>query len=254
MKKNLLKEKLDKGGVGFGVLISEPAIMIVEILGLLGFDYLYIDCEHSPMSFESVTHLVRAAELRRLTPLVRVPQNVPEIILRYLDTGAMGIIIPNMNSAKMAQKAVRAVKYPPEGERGLSSSVRATDFGLRERLGEHVKTANLETMVLGIIESCEGVECIEDILGTQGIDGVNIGPLDLSKSLGVPGQMKHPLVLEAVDKILVAGEKTGKTIGTTIRAGESPKHYMEKKFRIVTATLNNLVISAGKQFLGDTRT
>ena len=89
MIRNLLREKLGKGETAFGALIEEPATQIAEILGLLGFNYLYIDCQHSPMSLESVAQLVQAAELRGMTPLVRVPQNLPEIIMRYLDVGAM---------------------------------------------------------------------------------------------------------------------------------------------------------------------
>jgi len=253
MKKNLLKEKLAKGEVTFGVFISEPALMITEIIGLLGFDYLYIDCEHSPMSFESVTQLVRTAELHGLTPLVRVPGNVPELILRYLDIGAMGIIIPDIDSGEMAQEAVRAVKFPPEGERGLATSARAASFSLRQPLREYIKTANLETMVLGVVESAKGVERIEEILETEGLDGVTIGPVDLSASLGVAGQITHPLVSKAVDKVLAAVEKTGKIIGMIPHAGESPKEYVKRNIRMIGIPLNTLVINAGRQFLRDAR-
>lgn len=252
MKKNLLKEKLSKGGVAFGVIVQEPAAQIVEILGLLGFDFLYIDCLHSHMSLESVAQLVRAAELRGITPLVRVAQNVPEIILRYLDAGVMGIIIADMDNAEVARKAVRAVKYPPVGERGLSA-VRAADFGLSGPLGDYVKIANAETMVSGVVESREGVEHIEEILGTEGLDSVSIGANDLSKSLGVPGQTSHPLVFEAMNKALAAGKKTGKTIGGLVRAGETPKQYMERGFRMISTTLFGLVSSSGRQFLQSAR-
>jgi 4-hydroxy-2-oxoheptanedioate aldolase len=171
MMRNLLREKLVKGRVAFGALIEEPATQIAEILGLLGFDHLYIDCQHTPMSMESVVQLVKAAELRGMTPLVRVPQNLPEIIMRYLDAGAMGIIVADMDSAEVAQKAVSAVKYPPKGQRGLSAT-RAADFGLKESLGDYVKIANRETMVFGMLESKEGVERVDEILGTEGLDGV----------------------------------------------------------------------------------
>lgn len=253
MKKNLVKEKLAKGGVAFGVLIQEPALQITEILGLVGFDYIYCDCQHSPMSVETVAQIVMAAELRGLTPLARVPQNEPEIILRYVDVGVMGIIVADMDSAEIARKAVKAVKYPPNGERGLSP-VRAADFGLREPLGDYVKMANSETMVLGVLESRQGVEQIEDILGTKGLDGVSIGTTDLSKSLGVPGQRNHPLVLEAVDKIMAAGKKTGKVIAGSVRKGETPKQYIEKGYRMVSTSLISLVAEAGRNFLESART
>lgn len=250
MKKNLLKAKLSKGEVAFGAQMMESSTGIVEILGLLGFDYLNIDCLHSPMSFETVAQLIMAAETRGLTPLVRIPQNSPEIILRYLDAGAMGIIVADMDSPEVAQKAVKAAKYTPLGDRGLSP-VRAANFGLKEPLGEYVKMANRETMVLGIVESREGVECIEEILATEGLDGVSIGTTDLSKSLGVPGQRNHPLVLEAIEKILAAGRKTGKHIGSTVRVGESPLQYIEKGFRMVYATLTRLLAEAAQKFLDE---
>jgi 2-keto-3-deoxy-L-rhamnonate aldolase RhmA len=200
------------------------------------------------MSFETAAELCMAAETRNITPLVRIPQNSPEIILRYLDAGAGGIIVADMDSPDVALQAVRAAKYPPMGERGLSP-VRAADFGLKEVLGEYVKIANNETMVLGIVESSESVESIEDILSTEGLDGVSIGTTDLSKSLGVPGQRNHPKVLEAVEKILAAGRKIGKPIGSTVRQGESSRQYIERGFRMVYATLTSLLADAAARFI-----
>ena len=167
MRKNRLKEKLKSGGVAVGAFIWEPAYQLIEILGILGFDYLYIDCQHSPMSVETVAQVVRAAELRGLTPQVRSPQNLPEVILRYLDVGVMGIQVADLDSAEAARRAVRAVKYPPEGERGLAPT-RAADFGLLGTMDEYVKMANAETMVMGTVESREGVENISEILETIG--------------------------------------------------------------------------------------
>jgi 4-hydroxy-2-oxoheptanedioate aldolase len=252
MKKNVLKEKLQKGGIAAGVIIQDPAVQVVEVLGLLGFDWLFIDCEHSPLSLEEVGKLVMAAELRGITPLVRVPQNLPEIILHYLDVGAMGIIIPGVETIEDAQKAVRGAKYPPEGVRGLAG-VRGADFGLSGPLGDYVKIANRETMVIADVESREGVENIEGILGTEGIDGAAIGSNDLSQSFGLPGQTNHPVVVEAIDKILAAGKKKGKPIGGVVRGGETPKQYIEKGYQMLLTSVYGLLIGAGKQFLGNAR-
>ena len=120
MEKNSLKEKMNKGEVVLGAIMQEPATQITEVLGLLGFDFLFIDCEHSPMAVESVHQLIMAAEVRGITPLVRIPQNVPEVILRYMDIGASGIIVPDMTSMEEAKTAVKAVKYLPDGQRGLA--------------------------------------------------------------------------------------------------------------------------------------
>ena len=247
MKKNLLKEKLSKGEAAFGVLIQEPAFQIVETLGILGFDYLYIDCLHSHMSVESVAHLVRAAEIRGMTAIVRSPQNIPNVILRYLDVGVMGITVPDMNSVEEAQKVVKAVKYPPLGERGLGP-VRANDFGLTGPMGEYVQMANAETLALGVVEDREGIERIEEILRDGGLDGVSVGASDLSKSLGVPGQTSHPLVQEAMNKVLAAAKKTGKSVGAVVRAGETPKQYVDRGFRMISITLTKLLADASRQF------
>ena len=252
MKKNLFKEKLGRGEVTTGVVVVEPGIQTVEILGLLGFDWLFIDCEHSVMSLESVSQIVLAAERREVTPVVRVPQNVAEVILRYMDMGVMGVIIPEVSSPEDAERAVHAVKYPPDGERGLAG-VRAADYGLRGPLGEYTKTANLETMVLADIEDPRGVDKAGEILAVRGIDGAIFGANDLSKSLGVAGETSHPLVLAAADKVLAAGIRTGKPIGAIVRGSETPRQYMEKGYRMVVASVPGLLVSAGKQFLAGVR-
>ncbi len=252
MKKNLLKEKLLKGEVASGVLIQDPATQIVEVLALLGFDWLFIDGEHSSLSLSEVGQLVIAAEARDMTPLVRVPQNLPEVILPYLDAGAMGIIIPGVESVEDCRVAVRAAKYAPQGVRGLAPA-RSADYGLRGPLGEYVKAANRETLVLADVEDREGVENIEGILGTEGIDGVVIGSNDLSQSLGFPGQTTHPVVVEAINKILAAGKKARKPIGGVVRGGETPRQYIENGYQLLLTSVYGLLIEAGKQFLRNTR-
>lgn len=252
MRKNLLKEKIKNGGVGAGVLLREPALGLIEMLGLLGFDYINIDCQHSPMSVETVSRIVMAAELRGLTPLSRVDQNIPENILRYMDVGLMGIIVADLDTPEIAKNAVNAVKYPPEGIRGLSG-VRAADYGLKEPLSQYVKTANSETMVLGVVESQEGTENIDEIMATEGLDGIIIGTTDLSKSFGVPGQRNHPLVVEAVEKITAAVKKTGKIIAGTVRKGESPKKYVDRGCRMVSIGLEQLFSEAARQHLEQLR-
>jgi 4-hydroxy-2-oxoheptanedioate aldolase len=252
MKKNLLKEKLLKGEVASGVLIQDPIPHVVEVLALLGFDWLFIDCEHSSLSLSEVGQLVIAAEARDMTPLVRVPQNLPEVILPYLDAGAMGIIIPGVESVEDCRVAVRGAKYAPEGVRGLAQ-VRSADYGLCGPMGEYVKAANRETLVLVVVEDSQGVENIEGILGTEGIDGVMIGSTDLSQSLKFPGQTAHPVVVEAINKILAEGKKVGKPIGGVVRSGETPRQYIENGYQLLLTSVYGLLIGAGKQFLGNTR-
>jgi 4-hydroxy-2-oxoheptanedioate aldolase len=248
MRNNLLKEKLNAGGVISGVVLQEPSVLVAEVLGLLGFDFIFIDCEHSAMNAESASRLILGAEVRGITPLVRVPQNSPECILPYLDYGAMGVIIPGMRSLEEATKAIRATKYPPQGQRGLAG-VRSADYGLKGALKKYVTEANLQTAVFGIIEDKSGVESIDAILSADGLDGVIIGTNDLSNALGVPGATNHPIVQSAIDRILDAGVRLGKPIGGVVRGNETPHEYTKKGFRILLTSAVGLIAKAGKLFL-----
>lgn len=248
MRSNSLKVKLQSGLVASGIVMTESSPAIIEILALVGFDFVFIDCEHSALSVETVQNLVTAAELRGTTPLVRPPMNVAEVILRYMDTGAGGMIIPGMDCKKAAQAAVRAVKYPPLGERGLGGS-RAADYGLSGPLGDYVEKANQETMVFGMVESGKAVKNIEEILETEGLDGIFIGSNDLSNSLGVAGQTAHPTVVAAVDKVLEAGKAAGKPIGGIVRGGETPQEYISKGYKMPTTSVCGLLAGAARHFI-----
>lgn len=229
-------------------MIQEPSVQITEILGILGFDYILFDCEHSAMGFETIANLVMAAEFRGITPLVRLPKNEPDLILHFLDTGALGIVVPDLNSVEEAQKAVRGAKYPPQGERGLAP-VRVADYGLKYPLGDYPLIGNEQTMVIGIVESREGIKNIDGILSVEGIDAMFIGTIDLSLSLGVPGKTNHPLVLEAVETVISAGKKFNKPIGCSVRANENPAQYVEKGFRIIGTIVNTIFSTACSHFL-----
>lgn len=248
MIKNLMKAKISKGQAVAGALMADSSVETVELLALCGFDFIFVDCEHGPMSLESISRMVMAAELRGATLLVRTPENNESTILRYMDTGVGGIIIPGLDSAAAARRAVRAVKYIPDGDRGLAG-VRAADYGLSSPLAEYIKTANRETMVLGVIESMQGVDNISEILGVDGLDGVFMGTNDLSNSMGLTGQTGHPDVLAAVEKIVAAGLAGDKAIGGVVRAGETPQQYIDKGCKMVLTASQALLAGAAKGFL-----
>ena len=156
MRKNLVKEKLKAGETVLGVFCNVNSPPIVEVLGLLGFDFVIIDSEHGPMDLESCEHMVRAAENTGITPIIRVALNLQQLILRNLDMGALGVQMPLINNKADAQAVVDSVKYPPIGKRGLAP-VRVADYGLTEPLGEYVKKANEETLVVIHAETMEAV-------------------------------------------------------------------------------------------------
>jgi 4-hydroxy-2-oxoheptanedioate aldolase len=248
MYKNTVKEMLKNKQPVLGCIINGPWPALVEMIGLAGFHFVFIDAEHNPLSVRDCEELVRAAEVRHIIPFIRTPENNPKTILRYLDIGAMGIIIPEVNNRREAEAAVQAAKYAPLGNRGLATT-RCADFGYGGSKEQYLADANNETMVIALIESKEGVDNAEEILSVEGADAFMIGTSDLSMSLGVPGQVGHPLVLAAYEKVLNLGLKMGKPIGVIVRDGESPKKYFEQGIGFAYTNINSLIKSAAKDFI-----
>lgn len=248
MYKNVVKEMLLRKQPVLGCTVNGPYPELVEILGLAGFHFVFIDAEHSTLSFRECEELVRAAELRRIVPLIRTPENNPKTILRYMDLGAMGIIVPDVSSKEDAQAAVRAVKYAPLGSRGLAST-RSQDFGYGRSKAEYFKAANSETLVIVLIESKEGVECAAEILAVEGVDACFIGTSDLSMSLGVQGQVDHPLVRSAFDRVLDLANQVGKPVGVLVRDHETPKQLLDRGLSLVFTSVNTLIKGAARDFI-----
>jgi len=250
MYKNLLKEKMRRREPVSGCMIQGFLPAFVEICGLAGFDFIFIDAEHGPLSPSDCEELVRAAEVRNTVPLIRVPNSEPDTILRFMDIGAMGIILPGVSTREEAERAVHAVKYYPQGNRGLNA-VRASDYGMRKPLAEYVVDANQETVVLAIIENTAGIENLADILSVDGIDGVILGTSDLSQSLGVPGQGQHPRVQEAYHQFVTEGLKTTKAIGTVVRPGENAQEYLAAGLSILITSAYSLFGNEAKRFVSE---
>ena len=183
---------------------------------------------------------MRAAELLDVTPIVRVPANQPHVILRLMDTGAQGCHVPWIGDAAEADAAVRSVKYAPRGERGLAG-VRAADYGQRGSLGEYVRKANEETLVVVHVETASAVEQVDDIAAVDGVDVVFLGPADLSQSLGVPGEMRHPVVLEHWSARPTATLAAGKALGVTVPDAEAARAWIERGATYVTTPLESML-------------
>lgn len=208
MERSRFRELLARGEKPLGIFVglSDPAI--VEILGHAGFDFCIIDTEHLPLDFGDVQNLVRAAEVVGITPLVRVSENNPKFILRVLETGAAGIMVPHVKDAADAERAVRAVKYLPRGSRSVHGAVRAADYG-RVPLQEHLAASNVGTIVIVQIEEREAVDRIEEIVRVPDLDSLFVGPVDLSTSYGVPGQLQDPQVTASMERVVKATREAG---------------------------------------------
>lgn len=199
LQTNQLKRALTQGQPVFGLLNSIPSPLMVEMVGYAGYDFVILDMEHVCVNPETLENMVRAAECAGVTPLVRVPSAAPETILRALDCGAQGIVVPHVRHAAEAAQAVAASRYHPLGTRGISGG-RTTGFGTLD-LPSYFERANAEIMVVVMIEDREGIDALDVILGVPGIDMVIEGAIDLSQSYGVPGQAQHPLVQTAIARM-----------------------------------------------------
>jgi len=243
-----LRDALRAGKAVSGCTISLDAPELVEILGLLGFDFVFLDAEHGPLSERDVMHMIMAADAVGMASLVRVPSNEPSVILRYMDVGAAGIFVPDVESREQALRAVSAIKYVPFGERGLSTT-RSAWYGQKMPLGQYTKYANDKSVVICQIESKKGVENAEEILSVDMLDGILIGTTDLSNSLGVAGQRNSPAVDEAVKSVVALARAAGKPYGAVVRQGESPRDYVAGGYQIVVASGNGFFSGAAKQFI-----
>lgn len=210
---NLFKEKLKKKEITIGSWISFAHTGIAEIMAKAGFEWLVIDMEHSAITLTEAQQLIQVIDLAGKIPLVRVGENDETLIKRIMDAGARGIIVPMVNSKEEAMCAVSSIKYPPKGTRGVGLA-RAQGYGADFK--QYFKTINDESIVIVQIEHKKGVENIDDIVDVEGIDGAMIGPYDLSASYNVPGELEHPIVVNAQEKVKKSAIKKGVALGTHV--------------------------------------
>ena len=248
MRDNLSKRALLAGKPVFGCFVRFPDPTLVDVVSYHGWDFLIFDGEHGTLEPRECENLVRAAELHDVTPIVRVPVNQPHVILRLMDTGAQGCQVPWVQDGADAERAVQSVKYGPRGTRGLAG-VRAADFGERGALGDYVRKANEETLVIVHVESAHAVERVDEIAATDGVDVVFLGPTDLSHSLGVPGETGHPLVLEHLERAAAATLAAGKVVGVTVPTAEAAVAWLERGARYVTTGIEPLLGPATRSWL-----
>ena len=248
MRKNLTKEKIKAGETAYGVFVPVGSPAIVEIIGLLGFDFVLIDTEHGPMDLETCENMVRAADVVNTTPIIRVAMNIQQNILRHLDIGALGVLMPMLNTKADAESVVRSVKYRPEGRRGLAG-MRASSFALAGPLGDYVKEANRETMVITQIETLEAAKNLKDFLTIPEIDVVFIGPNDLSVAMGYPGQTKHPEVQKMIADLVQEIHAAGKATGTVAYDLDTLRKCKEQGFKFIVYNIIPMIAKSGREYL-----
>jgi len=212
MLKNKVKEMLKNGESTLGLVCNLISPQLTEIFGLTGFDFDIFDMEHGAYSFETLEKLVRVAKLYDMVPMARVPENSPKTILRALDAGCLGIVVPQIESKEEAQRFIDSTKYPPKGIRGTNWKTAAGQWG-NYNASEYMAAADKNILRIIQIETKTGLDNIEEIVSVEDIDVVLIGASDLSASMGYPGNPGAPEVQEAIDHIIDTSKKAGIVIG-----------------------------------------
>ena len=245
---NQLKKKLHNGEVAVGSFVTVPSSNMTEIVGMMGYDFVVIDMEHAPIDIAMAEDMIRAANVVDITPIVRVTHNSPHLILRAFDIGAHGIHVPDINTEKEAKEAVASSKYGPQGKRGLAG-VRALKYGLRGPISDLTARANEETMVIAHIEDIAAVNNLDALLEVDGIDVYYLGPVDLSNSMGIPGQVGNPKVQHMVTESIRRISQAGKIAGCISVESEDAKRFIDLGARYIATHAVKFMANGSKQFI-----
>lgn len=217
--RNPLKDRLARGEVAASMtvrLVADPAIALLARGA--AFDTIYVDLEHGPFSIETAARICVAAQEAGLAPLVRVPARGPEWISRVLDGGAMGVIVPHVDSAAEAREAVAAAMYPPLGRRSAAGAL--PQFGFRgPPQAEAMRVANAATMVVVQLETAAAIAAADEILAVEGVDMALLGANDLLADLGVPGEFDDPRLMQAYARVIESCRRLGRHAGVGGLAG-----------------------------------
>jgi 2-dehydro-3-deoxyglucarate aldolase/4-hydroxy-2-oxoheptanedioate aldolase len=209
-----------------------PTTGIARVAAEAGAEFVIYDMEHTGWSIETIRALIASSRAADLVPMVRVPATEYHLISRPLDVGAMGIMVPMVENAAQAQKIADSAKYPPVGKRGAAFGVAHDDYTGGDIIAK-MASANDEVLMIAQIETGAGIENVDAIAAVEGIDVLWIGHFDLTNFLGIPGQFTHPTYLSAVDKVLEACAKHGKTAGIMCGDVATGQAQLAQGFRAV---------------------
>ena len=236
MKSNNIKETLQRGDVLVGTFVMQFAVpSISTILASAGADFIIVDMEHTAFTIEKVENIVRAARGSNLPSIVRVPTIERHFISRALDVGASGLMIPRIECAEDVETVMKYAKYAPEGDRGVAFGVGHDDFGDFRKLDgvEYVAQANKEILIIGQIETVNGVENFDQILATDGLDAIFLGPYDLSASMGIAGQLDHPDLVAIIETIITKSKEHNIILGSYVNDYDSGHQWIDAGVQLI---------------------
>lgn len=254
MKKNFVREKLQRGEPTIGTWLTLPDATAARMMAGTGLDWLTIELEHSPVTFETAAQSFAVIAGGGAVPLARVPWNTGENIKRVLDTGAWGVVVPLVNSRAEAEAAVAAARYAPAGVRTIGGQLHAIGFGAES--ATYYREANKEILVVIMIEQIRGVEAAEEILSVPGIDAVFIGPNDLHHSMGLPPAFdsQEPAYVEAIRHVTTVARKFKVPSGIHVIDAATAKRRIDEGFQFIAISSEAaMMVSKAReiaQFLG----
>jgi 2-keto-3-deoxy-L-rhamnonate aldolase RhmA len=244
-----LRQRVKNGEVLAGTWLNLGSNVTAEIAGQAGFDWLLVDLEHGSGSEANLLSQLQAIDTTTAVGVVRIAWNDPPRFKRTLDMGPGGIMVPYVNSAAEAKQAVAAMRYPPQGVRGVARFNRAAGFG--QKFDSYFAEANSKLLTIVQIETGEAVAHAEEIAAVDGVDVLFIGPLDLSVNLGFPGQMDHPDFRAAVSRVITACRNTGKSAGILIGSALQIAPTVADGFTFIAVGSDGALVAAGMKMLMD---
>ena len=244
---NPVKKALKEGKVVIGATVTAANPDVAATLAGAGFDFLWIEMEHSPLTLETVRSMILATRGLKAMPFTRVPVNEPWMAKRALDIGSLGVVFPFTSTRELAEQAVKSCKYPPQGIRGFGAAMAASRWGMSG--SDYAKFANENVLVVVIIEQKQAIDNIEQIASVPGVDVLFIGVNDLSFSLGVGGKTNDPIVEEAVNKVLAAGKKYNIPVGYPAGNPVEINKRIAQGFRFFQASSDLGMMAAGARDL-----
>lgn len=235
-----LKEKMQGGDFCVGPFLKAGSPAIVEVSGYAGLDFVILDMEHGPLSCEALEHQILAAERVGIAPIVRVEEITESSIIRPLDKGAAGLLVPHVDSGAMAESVLRYSRFAPHGERGMDIYARAAQYGHMPKK-EYLQKASQEGFLALQIEGLEGMRRLEEILAVPGSDVIFVGPYDLSQSLGVPGEIDHPEVVRAVERIVQLVKESGRYVGIYVDDVQAARKWIRLGVQFLALSVDTAI-------------
>ena len=243
MRPNPIKQRLAHGGTSYGTMAFEfftPGFP--QIVAAAGADFLLLDMEHSGIGMETVKAQIALCRGLDVVPMVRVPATQYHFIARALDAGALGVMVPMVETVEQAQSIVAATRYPPLGRRGAAFGVAAHDDYRDGPVADKIAAIHERTLTICLIETAEGLANVDAIAAVPGVDVCWLGHFDMTNFLGIPAQFDHPRYQDAVERILAACRRHGKTPGFMASDAKWAREYQARGFRMIAYSLDVILL------------